>query len=111
MDIGADGLKTGFTEESGYAIVGSASTRRTARVRGHERHGQRARARRGSAQAARLGHEGIRQEAELFAEGEVVGEAQVYGGEKGGVALKAKGPVDDPGADHQPRQDDRADRL
>ena len=25
MDIGADGMKTGFTEESGYAIVGSAS--------------------------------------------------------------------------------------
>ena len=23
MDIGADGMKTGFTEESGYGIVGS----------------------------------------------------------------------------------------
>ena len=30
---------------------------------------------------------------ELFADGEMVGEAQVYGGEKSGVALKAKGPV------------------
>ena len=30
---------------------------------------------------------------ELFADDEVVGEAQVYGGEKSGVALKAKGPV------------------
>lgn len=30
---------------------------------------------------------------ELFADGEVVGEASVYGGEKGSVALKAKGPV------------------
>ena len=25
MDIGADGMKTGLTEESGYAIVGSVS--------------------------------------------------------------------------------------
>ena len=30
---------------------------------------------------------------ELFAEGEVVGEAAVYGGAKSGVALKAKGPI------------------
>ena len=30
---------------------------------------------------------------QLFADGEVVGEASVFGGEKGGVALKAKGPV------------------
>ena len=25
MDIGADGMKTGYTEASGYAIVGSVS--------------------------------------------------------------------------------------
>jgi len=33
------------------------------------------------------------EKSELFADGQVVGEAQVYGGEKSGVALKAKGPV------------------
>ena len=30
---------------------------------------------------------------ELFAADEMIGEAQVFGGEKSGVALKAKGPV------------------
>ena len=62
MDIGADGMKTGFTEESGYAIVGSVNRDGKRRVRRHERHGERARTRRGSAQAARLGHEGIRED-------------------------------------------------
>ena len=30
---------------------------------------------------------------QLFDDGEVIGEVSVFGGEKGGVALKAKGPV------------------
>ena len=47
----------------------------------------------------------------LFDEGAVIGEASVFGGEKGGVALKAKGPVEILVPDHQPRQDDRAHRL
>ena len=59
MGIGADGMKTGFTEESGYAHRRLGEQRGAARVRGDERHGQRARARRGGAQAARLGHEGF----------------------------------------------------
>ena len=33
MDIGADGMKTGFTEESGYAIVGSVAATASASLR------------------------------------------------------------------------------
>lgn len=92
MDIGADGLKTGFTEESGYAIVGSASqgSRRVfAAMSGMESERERAE------EARKLIDWGMKafERKELFADGEVVGEADVYGGEKGGVALKAKGPI------------------
>lgn len=92
MDIGADGLKTGFTEESGYAIVGSVnrdgkrlfvamSGLASERVRAEE--------------ARKILDWGIRafEKVELYADGEVVGEAATYGGEKSGVAVAAKGPV------------------
>jgi D-alanyl-D-alanine carboxypeptidase (penicillin-binding protein 5/6) len=92
MDIGADGLKTGFTEESGYAIVGSANQggrRVFAAMSGMESERERAE------EARKLIDWGMKafEKKELFADGEVVGEADVYGGEKGGVALKAKGPI------------------
>ena len=92
MDIGADGLKTGFTEESGYAIVGSVARdgrRIFAAMSGMESERERAE------EARKLLDWGMKafEKSELFADGEVVGEAQVYGGEKSGVALKAKGPV------------------
>jgi D-alanyl-D-alanine carboxypeptidase (penicillin-binding protein 5/6) len=92
MDIGADGLKTGFTEESGYAIVGSAA-------RGDRRvfaaMGGLASERERAEEARKLIDWGMKafEEKHLFAQDEVVGEASVYGGEKGGVALKAKGPI------------------
>ena len=97
MDIGADGMKTGFTEESGYAIVGSASSggrRVFAAMSGMTSERERAE------EARKLIDWGMKafDKKLLFGEGEVVGEAHVYGGEKGGVALKAKGPVDDPRA-------------
>lgn len=92
MDIGADGLKTGFTEESGYAIVGSVnrdgkrlfvamSGLASERVRAEE--------------ARKILDWGIRafEKVELYADGEVVGDAATYGGEKSGVAVAAKGPV------------------
>jgi D-alanyl-D-alanine carboxypeptidase (penicillin-binding protein 5/6) len=34
------------------------------------------------------------EKSEVFADGETVGEAEVFGGQKSGVALKAKGPVE-----------------
>ncbi len=92
MDIGADGMKTGLTEESGYAIVGSVSRegkRVFAAMSGMATERERAE------EARKLLDWGLRafQRTELFTEGEMVGEAQVYGGAKSGVALKAKGPV------------------
>jgi D-alanyl-D-alanine carboxypeptidase (penicillin-binding protein 5/6) len=92
MDIGADGLKTGYTEESGYALVGSA-----------ERDGKRLfMAMSGMTSEAERAEEGRKmlewgmrafERTAVFDEGESVGEAKVYGGEKAGVALKAKGPL------------------
>jgi D-alanyl-D-alanine carboxypeptidase (penicillin-binding protein 5/6) len=92
MDIGADGLKTGFTEESGYAIVGSVSRdgkRLFAALSGMTSERERAE------EARKMLDWGMRafKKTELFAEGDVVGEASVYGGEKSGVALRAEGPV------------------
>lgn len=92
MDIGADGMKTGYTEESGYAIVGSVSRdgkRVFAALSGMASERERAE------EARKLLDWGMRafQKSELFADGEVVVEAGVYGGAKSGVALKAKGPI------------------
>jgi len=92
MDIGADGLKTGFTEESGYAIVGSASRgdrRVFAAISGLTSERERAE------EARKLIDWGMKafERKLLFGEGDAVGEASVYGGEKGGVALRAKGPI------------------
>jgi D-alanyl-D-alanine carboxypeptidase (penicillin-binding protein 5/6) len=92
MDIGADGLKTGFTEESGYAIVGSV-----------ERDGRRlfvgmsdmASENERAEESRRMLDWGIRafEKTELFADGEIVGEAKMYGADKSSVGLRADGPL------------------
>src|SRR5690606_37167228 len=92
MEIGADGLKTGFTEASGYAIVGSVSRegkRLFAALSGMASENERAE------ETRKMLDWGIRafEKSELFSAGEVVGEASVFGGAKSGVALKSKGPV------------------
>ena len=92
MDIGADGMKTGFTEESGYAIVGSVyrdGKRIFAAMSGMATERERAE------EARKMLDWGMRafQKQEIFAQDETVGEASVYGGEKSGVALRAKGPI------------------
>jgi len=92
MEIGADGMKTGYTEESGYAIVGSAQqgdTRLFVAMSGMASAEERA------AEAKKILEWGFSafERVELFAEGEMVGEAQVYGGADPALALKAKGPV------------------
>jgi D-alanyl-D-alanine carboxypeptidase (penicillin-binding protein 5/6) len=92
MDIGADGLKTGNIDEAGFGLVGSAVQNgqrlivvvnglKTARDRAQE--------------ARKLLEWGFRafETRQVFGEGEIVGEASVFGGEKGRVGLKAKGPV------------------
>lgn len=92
MDIGADGLKTGYTSESGYAIVGSVERqgrRLFAALSGLPSENARAE------EARRILDWGMRafEKREIFASDEVVGAANLYGGEKGSVALKAKAPV------------------
>lgn len=92
MEIGADGMKTGFTDASGYAIVGSV-----------QRNGNRVfAAMSGMASEQERGEEsrkllewGLRafEKSKLFDADEIIGEAQVFGGAKSGVALKAKGPI------------------
>ena len=92
MDIGADGLKTGNIEESGFGLVGSAVQNgqrlivvvnglKTARDRAQE--------------ARKLLEWGFRtfEAREIFAAGEIVGEVALFGGAKASVAVTAKGPV------------------
>ncbi|MGV7034396.1 D-alanyl-D-alanine carboxypeptidase family protein [Methylobacterium symbioticum] len=92
LDIGADGLKTGYLEESGYALTASAvqngqrlilvlSGLKTARDRASE--------------SRKLMEWGFRafEPRQVFASGETVAEASVYGGEKGSVPVVAKRPV------------------
>jgi D-alanyl-D-alanine carboxypeptidase (penicillin-binding protein 5/6) len=92
MSIGADGLKTGFTKEAGYGLVGSAIQNglrlivvvngdKTAKDRGED--------------AKRLLEWGFRsfEQRILFAEGQSIGTAKVYGGADGKVPLVADGQV------------------
>ncbi|MBJ6125696.1 D-alanyl-D-alanine carboxypeptidase family protein [Microvirga splendida] len=91
-DIGADGLKTGNIDESGYGLIGSAVQNdqrlivvvnglKTARDRANE--------------SRKLLDWGFRafESQQLFAEGQVVGEAQVFGGNMRSLPLVAKKPV------------------
>jgi D-alanyl-D-alanine carboxypeptidase (penicillin-binding protein 5/6) len=93
MKIGADGMKTGFTEASGYAIVGTA-------IRGEQRlitvlSGMTSKRQR-SEEARKIIDWGFRafEKLDLFAKNEVIGEANVYGGEKPGVEVIGEGPVE-----------------
>ena len=93
MKIGADGMKTGYTEASGYAIVGSAvrdGQRLITVLSGMESKKQRAE------EARKILDWGFRafEKIKLFDDGEVLGEASVYGGVKSGVDVVGKGPVE-----------------
>ncbi len=92
LNIGADGVKTGDTAESGYGLIGSAVENgerlvlvinglRTARDRANE--------------AQKLLSWGFRsfEAKEVFPAGSVVGQARVYGGASREVDLVADGPV------------------
>jgi len=92
MDIGADGMKTGFTSEAGYNLVGSAvqnGLRLIVVVTGLKTAKDRA------DEGRRLLEWGFRSfdSRLLFAEGETVAEAKVYGGAQGRVPVVAKGPI------------------
>jgi D-alanyl-D-alanine carboxypeptidase (penicillin-binding protein 5/6) len=89
---GADGLKTGFTSDAGYGLVGSAvqngvrlivvvNGEKDAKDRGDE--------------AKKLLDWGFRsfEQRNLFAEGQIVGSAKVFGGVSGSVPLQVGGLV------------------
>ena len=90
MSIGADGMKTGYTEEAGYGLVGSAvqnglrlivvvTQMKSAKERADE-----------AKKLLEWGFKGF-ESRPLFAEGQIIGEAKVYGGAQGRVPLVAKG--------------------
>jgi D-alanyl-D-alanine carboxypeptidase (penicillin-binding protein 5/6) len=86
MDIGADGLKTGYTEEGGYGLVGSAERnglRLIVVINGLKSEKERA------DEGKKLLDWGFRGfEAKLlFAEGQTVGDARLFGGEQMHVPL------------------------
>ncbi|MBV9955290.1 MAG: D-alanyl-D-alanine carboxypeptidase [Pseudolabrys sp.] len=89
---GADGMKTGFTKEAGYGLVGSAvrnGQRLIVVVNGLKNPNDRA------DEAKKLLEWGFRtfQSRVLFAEGQPVGDAKVFGGKNGHVALISEAPV------------------
>ena len=89
---GADGLKTGYTKEAGYGLVGSAvqnGLRLIVVVNGLKTAKDRA------DEGKKLLEWGFRnfEHRILFAEGQTLGEAKVFGGDKGSVPLVADGTI------------------
>jgi D-alanyl-D-alanine carboxypeptidase (penicillin-binding protein 5/6) len=92
MDLGADGLKTGDVAESGFGLVGSAvqnGQRLIVVVNGLKTAADRAE------ESRKLLDWGFRSfdARTLFQPGDIVGQAKVYGGAQGDVALVAEKPV------------------
>ncbi|WP_114188967.1 D-alanyl-D-alanine carboxypeptidase family protein [Microvirga aerophila] len=92
MEIGADGLKTGNIDESGYGLIGSAvqnGQRLIVVVNGLKTAKDRAN------ESRKLLDWGFRafEARQLFAENQVVGEAQVFGGDRRSVPLVSKKPI------------------
>jgi D-alanyl-D-alanine carboxypeptidase (penicillin-binding protein 5/6) len=88
MNIGADGLKTGFTKEAGYGLVGSAvqnGLRLIVVVNGLRTEKERA------DEGKKLLDWGFHnfQSGLLFAEGQEIAQAKLYGGAQGHVPLVA----------------------
>jgi len=92
MEIGADGMKTGFTEASGYAIVGSAEragTRVFLAMSGMASDKERAEEARKLLEWGMVGFSRV----PLFAADEVVGAVPIFGGDQTSLTLRAKGPI------------------
>lgn len=92
LNMGADGLKTGFTKEAGYGLVGSAvqnELRLIVVVNGLKSAADRA------TEARRLLEWGFRgfESRFLFGENQPIGEAKLYAAEKGRVSLVSRKPV------------------
>jgi serine-type D-Ala-D-Ala carboxypeptidase (penicillin-binding protein 5/6) len=92
MGIGADGLQTGFTEEGGYGLVGSAvenGQRLIVVLNGLKSANDRANEGR---KLIEWGFRGFEQRY-LFGEGQTIGEARLFGGAQWSVPLMATGGV------------------
>lgn len=92
LTVGADGLKTGFTNDGGYGLVGSAvqnGMRLIVAVNGLKSDKER------GDEGKKLLDWGFRafESRLLFAEGQTVGEAKLYGGEQGSVPLVGPGAI------------------
>jgi serine-type D-Ala-D-Ala carboxypeptidase (penicillin-binding protein 5/6) len=92
MNIGADGLKTGFTVDGGYGLVGSAvqnGTRLIVVVNGLKSAKER------GDEAKRLLEYGFKsfEARPLFNEGTIVGAAKLFGGAAGRVDLVGNGAI------------------
>jgi len=92
MNIGADGLKTGHTKEAGYGLVASAVNNGLRLIivgNGFKTMKERADEMR---KLLEWGYRAFEARA-LFAQGETVGEAKLYGGAQGKVALVSPMPI------------------
>jgi D-alanyl-D-alanine carboxypeptidase (penicillin-binding protein 5/6) len=92
MVAGADGLKTGFTKEGGYGLVGSAEqngTRLIVAINGMQDPDDRA------SEGKKILEWGFRsfETRPLFEANQVIGYAKVFGGDKGSVGLVSPKPV------------------
>jgi D-alanyl-D-alanine carboxypeptidase (penicillin-binding protein 5/6) len=92
LNLGADGMKTGYTLEGGFGLVGSAIQNdlrlivvvnglKSAKDRGDE-----------AKKLLEWGFSGFEQRP-LFAEGQIIGDAKVFGGTQMSVPLVGAGPI------------------
>ena len=93
MDIGADGLKTGNIDESGYRPDRLRGPERSAADRRRQRPEDAPRTGRPNRASSWIGASGPSNPQQLFAAGQVVGEAQVFGGDRRSLPLVSKKPV------------------
>lgn len=92
LNIGADGMKTGYTREGGFGLVGSAvhdGLRLIVVVNGLKTSKDRAEEARKLLQWGFSGFE----RRPLFGEGQVIGQARVYGGDQMSVPLIGSGMI------------------
>lgn len=92
MNLGADGMKTGFTQEGGFGLVGSTmqdGTRLIVVVNGLKSAKERADE---AKKLIEFGYRGFESKP-LFAAGQIVGYARLFGGSSGSVALTSEGAI------------------
>jgi D-alanyl-D-alanine carboxypeptidase (penicillin-binding protein 5/6) len=92
LNIGADGMKTGSTKEAGFGLTASAvqhGLRLIAVVNGFKTQKDRTDE---TKKLIEWGFKGFESRS-LFAEGQVIGDARLFGGARGRVPLVAKGAV------------------